>query len=87
MKLNEMTDEELAMSYVGGNNMAFDLLLARNQSNLFSYILFTLFWSSIYPYMNVDLNEHAVMLAFFLIIVPTTIFIVKIKNSNKHKRS
>lgn len=40
MKLNEMTDEELAMSYVGGNNMAFDLLLARNQSNLFSYILF-----------------------------------------------
>ena len=40
MKLNEMTDEELAMSYVSGNNMAFDLLLARNQSNLFSYILF-----------------------------------------------
>ena len=40
MKLNEMTDEELAMSYVGGNNMAFDLLLDRNQSNLFSYILF-----------------------------------------------
>jgi len=40
MKLNEMTDEELVMSYVGGNNMAFDLLLARNQSNLFSYILF-----------------------------------------------
>lgn len=56
-------------------------------SGLFSYILFALFWSSIYPYMNVDLNEHAVMLAFFLIIVPTTIFIVKIKNSNKHKRS
>ena len=40
MKLNEMTDEELAMSYVSGNNMAFDLLLTRNQSNLFSYILF-----------------------------------------------
>ena len=40
MKLNEMTDEELAMSYVSGNNMAFDLLLDRNQSNLFSYILF-----------------------------------------------
>ncbi|WP_025798394.1 RNA polymerase sigma factor [Hoylesella saccharolytica] len=35
-----MTDEELAMSYVSGNNMAFDLLLTRNQSNLFSYILF-----------------------------------------------
>ena len=40
MKLNEMTDEELAMSYVSGNNMAFDLLLTRNQSNWFSYILF-----------------------------------------------
>ena len=40
MKLNEMTDEELAMSYVSVNNMAFDLLLTRNQSNLFSYILF-----------------------------------------------
>ena len=35
-----MTDEELAMSYVNGNNKAFDLLLERNQSRLFSYILF-----------------------------------------------
>ena len=35
-----MTDEELAMSYVNGNNRAFDLLLERNQSRLFSYILF-----------------------------------------------
>lgn len=35
-----MTDEELAMSYVSGNNKAFDLLLERNQSRLFSYILF-----------------------------------------------
>lgn len=39
-KLNEMTDEELAMSYIDGNNRAFDLLLSRNQSKLFSYILF-----------------------------------------------
>lgn len=39
-KLNEMTDEELAMSYIEGNNRAFDLLLSRNQSKLFSYILF-----------------------------------------------
>lgn len=38
--LNEMTDEELALSYVNGNNRAFDLLLSRNQSKLFSYILF-----------------------------------------------
>lgn len=35
-----MTDEELALSYVNGNNQAFDLLLLRNQSKLFSYILF-----------------------------------------------
>lgn len=40
IKLNEMTDEELALSYVDGNNQAFDLLLSRNQSKLFSYILF-----------------------------------------------
>ena len=38
--LNEMTDEELALSYVNGNNQAFDLLLLRNQTKLFSYILF-----------------------------------------------
>lgn len=36
----DMTDEELALSYAGGNNRAFDLLLSRNQSRLFSYILF-----------------------------------------------
>lgn len=36
----DMTDEELALSYVDGNNKAFDLLLLRNQSKLFSYILF-----------------------------------------------
>lgn len=35
-----MTDEELALSYIDGNNGAFDLLLSRNQSKLFSYILF-----------------------------------------------
>ena len=38
--LNEMTDEQLAMSYVNGNNRAFDVLLSRNQSKLFAYILF-----------------------------------------------
>ena len=38
--LKDMTDEELALSYVDGNNKAFDLLLLRNQQNLFSYILF-----------------------------------------------
>lgn len=38
--LNQMTDEELALSYVDGNNKAFDELLARTQGKLFSYILF-----------------------------------------------
>ena len=39
-KLQDMTDEELSLSYADGNNRAFDLLLLRNQSKLFSYILF-----------------------------------------------
>lgn len=38
--LNEMTDEQLAMSYIDGNNKAFDLLLSRTQSKLFTYIMF-----------------------------------------------
>lgn len=38
--IDNMTDEELALSYIDGNNKAFDLLLLRNQSKLFSYILF-----------------------------------------------
>lgn len=38
--ISRLTDEELAISYVGGNNRAFDELLSRNQSKLFSYILF-----------------------------------------------
>ena len=35
-----MTDEQLALAYIDGNNRAFDLLLSRNQSKLYSYILF-----------------------------------------------
>lgn len=38
--LNKMADEELALSYIEGDNRAFDLLLSRNQSKLFSHILF-----------------------------------------------
>lgn len=38
--LNLMTDEELAIMYVDGDNKAFDLLLSRNQEKLFIYILF-----------------------------------------------
>lgn len=36
----DVTDEELALSYTNGSNRAFDILLERNQSKLFSYILF-----------------------------------------------
>lgn len=35
-----MTNETLALLYVGGNNKAFDELLARTQSKLFAYIMF-----------------------------------------------
>ncbi|MCR5152521.1 MAG: sigma-70 family RNA polymerase sigma factor [Prevotella sp.] len=38
--LHVMSDEELALLYVSGDNRAFDLLLSRNQAKLFSYILF-----------------------------------------------
>lgn len=38
--LNQMTDEELALAYVEGNNKAFDLLLSRVEVSLFSYIMF-----------------------------------------------
>lgn len=38
--LNLMTDEELTIMYVDGDNKAFDLLLSRNQEKLFTYILF-----------------------------------------------
>lgn len=37
---NLMTDEELAIMYIDGDNRAFDLLLSRNQQKLFTYILF-----------------------------------------------
>jgi RNA polymerase sigma-70 factor (ECF subfamily) len=35
-----MTDEELAMEYVEGNNHAFDELLGRTQQGIYSYIIF-----------------------------------------------
>ncbi len=38
--MNEMTDEQLALAYIDGNNKAFDLLLARTQTKLFTYIIF-----------------------------------------------
>ena len=39
-QLNGMTDEELALSYIEGDNKAFDLLLSRTKNKLFNYILF-----------------------------------------------
>lgn len=39
-ELQKMTDEELAVAYIGGDNKAFDILLDRNQKRLFSYIYF-----------------------------------------------
>lgn len=38
-QFKSMSDEELALLYVKGNNRAFDELLIRNQSKLFTYIM------------------------------------------------
>ena len=35
-----MTDEELVVAYGGGNNSAFDILINRHKSNVYSYIYF-----------------------------------------------
>ncbi len=37
---NDMTDEQLAIAYMKGCDKAFDMLLARNQKKLYSYIMF-----------------------------------------------
>ena len=39
-ELSQMTDEELAVEYMKGNNRAFDELLSRTQVGIFSYIIF-----------------------------------------------
>jgi len=36
----QMTDEELVIAYAGGNNTAFDILLNRHKSSVYSYIYF-----------------------------------------------
>ena len=46
-----MTNESLALLYIGGNNKAFDELLARTQSSLFTYIMFVV--------RNEDVREQA----------------------------
>ncbi|MDR0422647.1 MAG: sigma-70 family RNA polymerase sigma factor [Proteiniphilum sp.] len=37
----KMTDEELVVSYAGGDDCAFDLLLSRHKQSLYSYIFYT----------------------------------------------
>ena len=38
--LESMTDEELALAYMHGNNRAFDELLSRSQDKIFNYIMY-----------------------------------------------
>lgn len=38
--LTELTNEELAMAYIGGDNAAFEILLERTKDGVFSYILY-----------------------------------------------
>lgn len=38
--LKEMTDEQLALLYIDGNNKAFDELLARIQDKIFNYVMY-----------------------------------------------
>ena len=38
--LKNMSDEQLALAYIYGNNRAFDELLSRSQDKLFSYIMY-----------------------------------------------
>ena len=38
--LESMTDEELALAYMNGNNRAFDELLSRSQDKIFNYIMY-----------------------------------------------
>lgn len=39
--LKSMTDEQLVTDYSNGNNLAFDILLARHRQSVFNYIYFT----------------------------------------------
>ena len=38
--LKSMSDEQLALAYIDGNNRAFDELLSRNQDKIFTYIMY-----------------------------------------------
>lgn len=39
-ELKKMTDEQLVVAYAQGNNVAFDILLNRHKTNVYSYIYF-----------------------------------------------
>lgn len=39
-ELKKMTDEQLVVAYAQGNNIAFDILLNRHKTNVYSYIYF-----------------------------------------------
>lgn len=39
MDINVLSNEELAVAYIGGNNRAFDLLLSRTKDKLYQYII------------------------------------------------
>ena len=38
--MESMSDEQLALAYIDGNNRAFDELLTRNQDKIFNYIMY-----------------------------------------------
>ncbi len=40
-KINELTDERLVQLYIEGNNCAFDILLKRYESKIFTYIVYS----------------------------------------------
>ncbi len=59
-KLQKLTDEQLVSSYIGGNSEAFNVLLDRYESKVFTYIL--------YSVKNQELAEDLFQDAFMRII-------------------
>ncbi|MDR1556893.1 MAG: sigma-70 family RNA polymerase sigma factor [Tannerellaceae bacterium] len=59
--LKTMADEELVVLYAGGENAAFDVLLSRHKSSLYSYIYFIV--------RNKDLTEDIFQETFVKVIV------------------
>ena len=55
-----MTDEELALSYINGNNRAFDELLSRSQDKIFNYIIYIVKDENLANDLS-NLNSNSVM--------------------------